>query len=57
MVQRKTSDQASKDYWASVDKLTRDVEQMPSWMKPKPAAPAADPSSGSNKPPASQKKP
>jgi hypothetical protein len=51
VVQRKTSDQASKDYWASVDKLTRDVEKMPNWMKPKSSA--VDRPTESNKPPSS----
>ena len=33
MVQRKTTDKSSKDYWDSLEKLAREVREMPSWMK------------------------
>jgi hypothetical protein len=51
VVQRKTSDPASKEYWASIDKLTREVKEMPSWMKPQPSP------TGNAKPTATTKKP
>ena len=33
MVQRKTNETSSKDYWESLEKLAKDVRELPSWMK------------------------
>jgi hypothetical protein len=40
MVERKLSDQASREYWKKVEEVAKEVSSLPSWMKGGPAQPS-----------------